>query len=218
MERTLGKDVLELKNISKTIDGKVIFKNINLIINNTDKIGFVGTNEIAITTLFDIISGKIKPDSGEIIWGTTVKYDYFPKNNDEYFDNDFDLIEWLRQYSKIPDEPYIRGFLGRMLFSGEEALKKVKVLSGGEKVRCMLSKLMLSESNVLIMDDPTNHLDIESITSLNKGMKEYKGVILFSSHDHELLSTTANRIIEFLEDGKYIDKMMSYDDYLERDK
>ena len=215
VERPLGKDVLELKGISKTIDGEVVLKNMNLTINTNDKVGFVGTNELAITTLFKIITGEIKPDSGEIKWGTTVKYDYFPKNHDKYFVNDYDLIDWLRQYSKQQEEPFIRGFLGRMLFSGDEALKKVKVLSGGEKVRCMMSKLMLSGANVLIMDDPTNHLDIESITSLNKGMENFKGALLFSSHDHELLSTVANRIIEFKSDGKYIDKMMNYDEYLE---
>lgn len=215
VERPLGKDVLELKGISKTIDGEVVLKNMNLTINTNDKVGFVGTNELAITTLFKIITGELEPDSGEVKWGTTVKYDYFPKNHDKFFDNNYDLIDWLRQYSKEQEEPFIRGFLGRMLFSGDEALKKVKVLSGGEKVRCMMSKLMLSRANVLVMDDPTNHLDIESITSLNKGMENFKGALLFSSHDHELLSTVANRIIEFKEDGKYIDKMMNYDEYLE---
>ena len=215
VERPLGKDVLELKGISKTIDGEVVLKNMNLTINTNDKVGFVGTNELAITTLFKIITGELEPDSGEVKWGTTVKYDYFPKNHDKFFDNNYDLIDWLRQYSKEQEEPFIRGFLGRMLFSGDEALKKVKVLSGGEKVRCMMSKLMLSGANVLVMDDPTNHLDIESITSLNKGMENFKGALLFSSHDHELLSTVANRIIEFKEDGKYVDKMMNYDEYLE---
>ncbi len=215
IERPLGKDVLELKGISKTIDGEVVLKNMNLTINNSDKVGFVGTNELAITTLFKIITGELEPDEGYIKWGTTVKYDYFPKNHSSYFDCDLNLVDWLRQYSSNQEEPFIRGFLGRMLFSGEEALKNVNVLSGGEKVRCMLSKLMLSLANVLILDDPTNHLDIESITSLNKGMKEYKGALLFSSHDHELLSTVANRIIEFKEDGKYIDKQMTYDEYLE---
>ena len=215
VERPLGKDVLELKGISKTIDGEVVLKNMNLTINTNDKVGFVGINELAITTLFKIITGELEPDSGEVKWGTTVKYDYFPKNHDKFFDNNYDLIDWLRQYSKEQEEPFIRGFLGRMLFSGDEALKKVKVLSGGEKVRCMMSKLMLSGANVLVMDDPTNHLDIESITSLNKGMENFKGALLFSSHDHELLSTVANRIIEFKEDGKYIDKMMNYDEYLE---
>ena len=218
VERTLGKDVLELKNVSKSIDGEVVLKNMNLTINTNDKVAFVGTNELAITTFFELITGNIKPDNGEIKWGTTVKYDYFPKNHSEYFDNNLDLIDWLRQFSKEQEEPFIRGFLGRMLFSGEEALKKVNVLSGGEKVRCMLSKLMLSKANVLLLDDPTNHLDIESITSLNKAMSNYKGALLFSSHDHELLSTVANRIIEFKEDGKYVDKMMSYDDYIQVNK
>ena len=215
VDRSLGKDVIELKNISKTIDGEVVLKNMNLTINTNDKVGFVGTNELAITTLFQIITGEMKPDSGEVKWGVTTSFDYFPKNHDKYFENDMDLIDFLRQYSKDQKESFIRGFLGRMIFSGDEVYKKVKVLSGGEKVRCMLSKMMLSNANVLIFDDPTNHLDIESITSLNKGMKEFSGSILFSSHDHELLSTVANRIIEFKEDGKYVDKQMNYDDYLE---
>ena len=215
VDRSLGKDVIELKNISKTIDGEVVLKNMNLTINTNDKVGFVGTNELSITTLFQIITGEMKPDSGEVKWGVTTSFDYFPKNHDKYFENDMDLIDFLRQYSKDQKESFIRGFLGRMIFSGDEVYKKVKVLSGGEKVRCMLSKMMLSNANVLIFDDPTNHLDIESITSLNKGMKEFSGSILFSSHDHELLSTVANRIIEFKEDGKYVDKQMNYDDYLE---
>lgn len=215
VERTLGKDVVELKNISKTIDGEVVLKNMNLTINTNDKVGFVGTNELAITTLFQIITGEIEPDQGEVKWGVTTKFDYFPKNHDKYFEDDIDLMDFLRRYSKDQKESFIRGFLGRMLFSGDEVFKKVKVLSGGEKVRCMLSKMMLSNANVLIFDDPTNHLDIESITSLNKGMEEFRGAILFSSHDHELLSTVSNRIIEFKEDGKYIDKQMNYDDYLE---
>ena len=215
VERDLGKDVLELKNISKKIDGIDVLKNMNLTINTNDKVAFIG-NELSITTLFEIISGKIKPDSGEVIWGTTVKFDYFEKNHDKYFDSDKDLVDFLREYSKIKEEPYLRGFLGRMLFSQDEALKKLKVLSGGEKVRCMFSKMMLSNANVLIFDDPTNHLDIESITSLNKALERFKGSILFSSNDHELLSTVANRIIEFKEDGKYIDKLMTYDEYIER--
>ena len=215
IDRPLGMEVIELKNIFKTIDGVDVLKNLNLRINKEDKIGFVGNNELAITTLFEIINGNLVPDSGTISFGQTVTYDYFPKNHDKYFNNDLDLIGFLRQYSKDDDETFIRGFLGRMLFSGEEAKKKVKVLSGGEKVRCMISKLMLSGANLLILDDPTNHLDIESITSLNKGMKEFKGALLFSSHDHELLSTVTNRIIEFVEDGKYIDKQMNYDEYLE---
>ena len=217
IERTLGKDVLELKGITKVVDGQTVLKNMNLVINTNDKVAFIG-NELSITTLFNIISGKDKPDSGEVIWGTTVKYDYFPKNIDEYFKNDLDLVEFLRQYSKNQEEPYLRGFLGRMLFSQDEALKKVKVLSGGEKVRCMISKLMLSGANVLILDDPTNHLDIEAITSLNKAMENYNGSILFSSNDHQLLSSVSNRIIDFKEEGKYIDKLMSYDEYIEANK
>ena len=157
----------------------------------------------------------MEPDEGELIWGTTITKSYFPKDNNYLFDVDENLTECLRKYSKDPDETYVRGFLGRMLFSGDESLKQARVISGGEKVRCMMSKLMLSGANVLVMDDPTNHLDIESITSLNKGMENFKGALLFSSHDHELLSTVANRIIEFKEDGKYVDKMMNYDEYLE---
>lgn len=217
IERPLGKEVLELKGITKVVDGQTVLKNMNLVINTNDKVAFIG-DELSITTLFNIISGNEKPDSGEVIWGTTVKYDYFPKNIDEYFKNDLDLVEFLRQYSKNQEEPYLRGFLGRMLFSQDEALKKVKVLSGGEKVRCMISKLMLSGANVLILDDPTNHLDIEAITSLNKAMENYNGSILFSSNDHQLLSTISNRIIDFKEEGKYIDKLMSYDEYIEANK
>ena len=217
IERDLGKDVLELKNISKKVDGKDVLKNMNLTINTNDKVAFIG-DETSITTLFNIISKKEEPDSGEVIWGTTVKYDYFEKNHDKYFDNDKNLVEFLRDYSQNKEEPYLRGFLGRMLFSQDEALKKVKVLSGGEKVRCMFSKMMLSYANVLILDDPTNHLDIESITSLNKAMKNFKGSILFSSNDHELLSTVANRIIDFKENGKYVDKLMTYDEYIQGDK
>ena len=216
MERQIGKEVLELKGISKKIDGKDVLKNLNLTINNTDKIAFVGKNELAKTTLFEIITGRLKPDSGTIKWGATTSFSYFPKNNEEYFKEDVNLVEFLRPYSKEKEDAYIRGFLGRMLFSGEESLKKVSVLSGGEKVRLMFSRMMLKEANVIILDEPTNHLDIESITSLNKGMKNFKGVSLFSSYDYELVNSVANRIIEFTEDGKYIDKMMRYDEYLDK--
>ena len=216
VDRPIGKDVLEIKNLSKTIDGEVIFKNLNLTINNTDKVAFVGKNELAKTTLFDLITGKIEPDEGEIKWGTTVTYSYFPKNHEEYFKDKVNLVEFLRPYSKEQEESYLRGFLGRMLFSGEEALKNVDVLSGGEKVRLMFSRMMLKKANVIILDEPTNHLDIESITSLNKGMNEFKGVSLFSSYDYELIQSVANRIIEFKEDGKYIDKTCTYDEYLNR--
>lgn len=212
-EKSLGKDVLTIKNLCISIDGVKIINNLNLTINNYDKIAFIG-NEIIITTLFEVLSGNIKPDSGEIKWGSSVKFDYFPKNHNSYFDSNKSIIDWLMEYSSIPEEQYVRGFLGRMLFSGEEALKKVSVLSGGEKVRCMLSKMMLSGANVLIFDQPTNHLDVETITSLNNSLISFKGVLLFSTHDHELMQTTANRIIEFKNDGKYIDKMTTYEEYL----
>ncbi len=217
IDRELGKNVLELKNISKTIDGEVVLKNLNLTINNGDKVAFVGKNELAKTTLFNIITGKEKPDSGEVVWGVTASYSYFPKDHAEFFNEDTDLVEFLRPYSKEKEDSYLRGFLGRMLFSGEEALKKVSVLSGGEKVRLMFSRMMLKCANVIILDEPTNHLDIESITSLNKGMKAFKGVVLFSSYDYELINSVANRIIEFKDDGKYIDKMTTYDEYLGRE-
>ncbi len=215
IDRDLGRDVLELKGISKTIDGEVVLKNLNLTVNNGDRIAFVGKNELAKTTLFKIITGELEPDSGTVKWGTTVSYSYFPKDHDEYFKKDVNLVDFLRPYSKEQEESYLRGFLGRMLFSGEEALKKVNVSSGGEKVRLMFSKMMLKKANVIILDEPTNHLDIESITSLNKAMQNFKGVSLFSSYDYELIQSVANRIIEFKEDGKYIDKMTTYDEYLE---
>lgn len=214
VDKDLGKNVLELKGVSKTIDGQVVLKNLNLTINNTDKVAFVGKNELAKTTLFKIITGEIKPDSGTVTWGTTASYSYFPKENDEYFKEDVNLVDFLRPYSKEQEEAYLRGFLGRMLFSGEEALKKVGVLSGGEKVRLMFSRMMLKKANVIILDEPTNHLDIETITSLNKAMKNFKGVCLFSSYDYELVQSVANRIIEFKDDGKYVDKVVTYDEYL----
>ncbi len=214
-DRPLGKEVITLKQISKSIDGKEIIHNLNLTVENTDKIAFVGQNELAKTTLFKILTGELTPDSGTIKIGNTVSISYFPKNHDNYFNNDKTLVDWLRDYSSDKTETFLRGFLGRMLFSGEEALKKVNVLSGGEKVRLMFSKTMLNKANVLIMDEPTNHLDIESITALNNGMKEFPYTILFSSYDHELLNTVSNRIIEFTIDGKIIDKKMNYDEYIE---
>ncbi len=214
IERPVGKEVLELKGISKKIDGVDVLKNLNLTINNTDKVAFVGKNELAKTTLFKIIAGELEPDSGTVKWGTTISYSYFPKDHEEYFKEDVNLVDFLRPYSKEQEEAYLRGFLGRMLFSGEEALKKVSVLSGGEKVRLMFSRMMLKKSNVIILDEPTNHLDVESITSLNKGMNLFNGVALFSSYDYELVNSVANRIIEFKEDGKYIDKTCTYDEYL----
>ena len=213
-EREPGKEVLEVKNISKTIDGEKILDNVSFTVKREDKIAFLADNENAKTVLFQIIAGEIEPDEGEIKWGTTITPSYFPKDNNYLFNVDMTIVDWLRQYSKDPDETYVRSFLGRMLFSGEEALKKVEVLSGGEKVRCVLSKIMLSEPNFLIFDEPTNHLDMESITSLNEGMCKFKGVILFTSHDHQLTQTVANRIIDLRKD-KLIDREVTYNEYLE---
>ncbi|MDD4027782.1 MAG: ATP-binding cassette domain-containing protein [Bacilli bacterium] len=215
-DKKLGKEVLTLKNVNLCIDGKEILKNFNFNVNNTDKIAFVGTNELTITTLFRVIAGDIKPDSGDIIWGSSALYSYFPKNHEKYFQSDNNLVTWLQEFSKNKEEQFVRGFLGRMLFSGEESLKKINVLSGGEKVRCMLSKMMLSGANVLILDEPTNHLDIETITSLNEGLKEFGGAILLRTNDHEVIDTTANRIVEFVDDCKYVDKMVTYSEYIEK--
>ena len=213
-DREAGKEILQVKNISKTIEGEKILNNISFTVKPNDKIAFLADNENAKTVLFQIISGEMEPDEGELIWGTTISNSYFPKDNNYLFNEDMILVDWLRQYSKDPDETYVRGFLGRMLFSGEEALKKVTVLSGGEKVRCVLSKMMLSGANFLIFDEPTNHLDMESITSVNEGMNRFKGNILFTSHDHQLMQTVANRIIDIKEDGKIIDKEVTYNEYL----
>ncbi|KEI91979.1 ABC-F family ATP-binding cassette domain-containing protein [Clostridium botulinum] len=213
-EREVGNDILRVEGLTKTIDGTKVLDNISFIIDKDDKIAFVG-DELSITTLFKIISGELKPDSGEYKWGITITNAYFPKDNSEYFnDVDLNLVDWLRQYSEEKSESYLRGFLGRMLFSGEEALKEVKVLSGGEKVRCMLSKMMLNNANVIILDQPTNHLDLESITALNNGLMDYKSNILFTSHDHQFIQTIANRIIEVSE-AKFVDKKVTYDEYLE---
>ncbi len=213
-DREPGKEILTLKNVSKSIDGQKILNNISFTVKSNDKIAFLADNENAKTLLFQIIAGEVKPDEGEIIWGTTITNTYFPKDNNYLFNEDINLVEWLRGYSKDPDETYVRGFLGRMLFSGEEALKKVNVLSGGEKVRCVLSKMMLSGANFLIFDEPTNHLDMESITALNEGMSRFKGNIIFTSHDHQLTQTVANRIIDIKED-KIIDREITYNEYLE---
>ncbi|CBZ03579.1 TPA: ATP-binding cassette domain-containing protein [Clostridium botulinum] len=213
-EREVGNDILRVEGLTKTIDGTKVLDNVNFIIGKDDKIAFVG-DELSITTLFKIISGELKPDSGEYKWGITITNAYFPKDNSEYFnDVDLNLVDWLRQYSEEKSESYLRGFLGRMLFSGEEALKEVKVLSGGEKVRCMLSKMMLNNANVIILDQPTNHLDLESITALNNGLMDYKSNILFTSHDHQFIQTIANRIIE-VSPTKFVDKKVTYDEYLE---
>ncbi len=213
-DREPGKEILEIKNISKTLNGEKILDNVSFTVKKDDKIAILSDNELAKTVLFQIIAGEIEPDNGEVIWGTTITKDYFPKDNNYLFDNDMILVDWLRQYSKDPDETYVRSFLGRMLFSGEEALKKVNVLSGGEKVRCVLSKLMLSGANFLIFDEPTNHLDMESITALNEGMTKFKGNLIFTSHDHQLTQTVANKIID-LNDSKVVIRECSYDNYLE---
>ena len=216
-DKLLGKDVLTTKNLCVSVDGVKLINNLNLTINNFDKIAFIG-NEIIITTLFQVLNGEIKPDSGEIKYGSSVINSYFPKNHDSYFNSNKNLVEWLKDYSKNDDNEFVRGFLGRMLFSGEEVLKKVNVLSGGEKVRCMLSKMMLSGANLLMLDQPTDHLDVETITSLNEALINFKGAILFSTHDHEFIETTANRIIDFKDDGKYVDKMTTYEEYLRLNK
>ncbi len=212
-DREPGKDILTVSNISKTIDGEKILDNVSFTVKSDDKILILSDNELAKTALFQIIAGEILPDSGSISFGTTITKDYFPKDNNYLFNNEIPLVDWLRAYSKDPDETYVRGFLGRMLFSGEEALKKVNVLSGGEKVRCVLSKLMLSGANLLVFDEPTNHLDMESITALNEGMKKFKGNLIFTSHDHELCQTVANRVIDIKKD-KVIDKEGTYNQYL----
>lgn len=212
-DREPGKDILTVKNISKTVDGEKVLDNVSFTVKSDDKILLLADNEIAKTTLFQIIAGEILPDSGEVIFGTTISKDYFPKDNSYLFNMDMKLVDWLRGYSKDPDETYVRGFLGRMLFSGEEALKDVSVLSGGEKVRCVLSKLMLSGANLLIFDEPTNHLDMESITALNEGMKKFKGNLIFTTHDHELAQTVSNRVIDIKTD-KIVDKEGTYNQYL----
>ena len=215
-EREVGNDILIVEGLSKTIDGVKILDNVSFRVNKDDKIALVGANEIAITTLFKIINGEMEPDSGSYKWGITISTAYFPKDNSEFFnDCNLSLVDWLRQFSEEKSESYIRGFLGRMLFSGEEALKEASVLSGGEKVRCMLSRMMLSNANVLMLDQPTNHLDLESITAVNNGLKDYKSVILFASHDHEFIETIANRIFDIKDDGTLIDRTMSYDEYLD---
>ncbi len=211
--RECGKNILEIKDLSKTIEGQVVLDHLNLVVNNGDKIAFVGPNHYAKTVLFEIIAGRMEPDSGEYLWGVTTSQGYFPKNNDYLFEEDLNITEWLSQFVDDADETYIRSFLGRMLFSGDEALKSCKVLSGGEKVRCVLSKLMLEGANCLIFDEPTSHLDLEAIQSLNNGLIDFKGVVLFNSHDHQFVDSIANRIIEFTPSG-VIDRYMKFDDYI----
>lgn len=213
-----GKQILKVEKLSKTIDGKKVLDNVSFIIEKGDKVAFVGTNNIAKTTLFKILMGEEKYDKGIIEWGTTITKSYYPQDNTSYFKGNDSIVKWIGQYYNIDDETVLRGFLGRMLFSGEEVFKTVDVLSGGEKARCMLSKIMLEANNFLILDEPTNHLDLESITSLNNGLIKYNGEMLFASHDHQFIETIANRIIEFDEDGKITDKKCTYDEYLEYKK
>ena len=216
--REIGNEVLSVEGLTKTIDGVKVLDNVSFILGHDDKVAFVGSNEFAKTTLFRILAGGLEPDEGTYKWGVTTSQSYFPKDNTKEFDNDDTIVDWLTQYSEIKDATYVRGFLGRMLFAGEDGVKKVRVLSGGEKVRCMLSKLMISGANVLLLDEPTDHLDMESITALNNGLIKFPGVLLFSSRDHQIVQTTANRIIEILPNGSIIDKITTYDEYLESDE
>ena len=216
--REIGNEVLSVEGLTKTIDGVKVLDNVSFILGHDDKVAFVGSNEFAKTTLFRILAGELEPDEGTYKCGVTTSQSYFPKDNTKEFDNDDTIVDWLTQYSEIKDATYVRGFLGRMLFAGEDGVKKVRVLSGGEKVRCMLSKLMISGANVLLLDEPTDHLDMESITALNNGLIKFPGVLLFSSRDHQIVQTTANRIIEILPNGSIIDKITTYDEYLESDE
>jgi len=217
-DREIGNEVLAVENLSKTINGEKVLDNISFVMGHDDKIAFVGSNEIAKTTLFQILTGEMEPDEGSYKWGVTTSQAYFPKDNTAEFDNDMTIADWLTGYSPVKDATYVRGFLGRMLFAGEDGVKKVKVLSGGEKVRCLLSKMMISGANCLVLDEPTNHLDMESITALNNGLIKFPGVALFSCHDHQFVQTTANRIIEILPNGSIIDKITTYDEYLASDE
>lgn len=217
-DREIGNEVLTVENLSKTINGVKVLDNISFILGREDKVAFVGGNELAKTTLFQILMGEIEPDEGSYKWGVTTSQAYFPKDSTKEFDNDYTIADWLMGYSPVDDITYVRGFLGRMLFAGEDGVKKVRVLSGGEKVRCLLSKMMISGANCLVLDEPTNHLDMESITALNNGLIKFPGVALFSCHDHQFVETTANRIMEILPDGSMIDKITTYDEYLASDE
>lgn len=220
MDREAGRDLLTVDGLSKTVNGEKLLNNISFTLNHDDKIAIIGENEIAITALMQILAGEDEPDEGTVKWGVSTSRSYFPKDNSKYFDGcELNLVDWLRQYSaagfETQNESYIRGFLGRMLFSGDDVFKQVNVLSGGEKVRCMLSRMMLYGSNVLILDQPTNHLDLESITAVNNGLKAFKGNVIFASHDHEFVNTVANRIIDIREDGTIVDRMCTFDEYIE---
>lgn len=216
--REIGNEVLMVENLSKTIDGVKVLDDITFTLGHDDKVAFVGNNELAKTTFFQILAGEMEPDEGTFKWGVTTSQAYFPKDSTKEFDNDLTIVDWLTQFSEIKDATYVRGFLGRMLFAGDDGVKKLKVLSGGERVRCLLSKMMISGANVLLLNEPTDHLDMESITALNNGMIKFPGVLLFSSRDHQIVQTTANRIMEFLPNGKMIDKITTYDEYLESDE
>ena len=215
--RDIGNEVLTVENLTKTVEGVKVLDHISFTLNRTDKVALVGPNERAKTTLFRILAGEIEPDEGSYKWGLTTSQSYFPKDNTKIFAGEETIVEWLTQFSEIKDATYVRGFLGRMLFAGEDGVKKVNVLSGGEKVRVMLSKLMISAANVLLLDEPTDHLDMESITALNNGLIKFPGVLIFSSRDHQIVETTANRIMEII-NGKLVDKITTYDAYLESDE
>jgi ATPase subunit of ABC transporter with duplicated ATPase domains len=215
--REAGDQILEVEKLSKSLNGEVLFKNLNFKVNRGDKIAFIGKNSLAITALFQILSGEEKPDSGTFTYGQTITKGYLPNENAHFFNTKDSLVDWLRQYSDDKDEQFVRGFLGKMLFSGEEVMKSAAVLSGGEKMRCMFSRIMLAQANLIILDEPTNHLDLESITALNNGLSDFKGTIFFTSHDHTLTQTIANRVIEIGPKGM-TDKLMSYDDYLADEK
>ena len=217
-DREIGNEVLTVENLSKTINGEKVLDNISFILGREDKVAFVGGNELAKTTLFKILMGELEPDEGSYKWGVTTSQAYFPKDPTNEFNNDYTIADWLMGYSPVDDITYVRGFLGRMLFAGEDGVKKVKVLSGGEKVRCLLSKMMISGANCLILDEPTNHLDMESITALNNGLIKFPGMAMFACHDHQFVETTANRIMEILPDGSLIDKITTYDEYLAKDE
>ena len=217
-DREIGNEVLTVENLSKTINGEKVLDNISFILGREDKVAFVGGNELAKTTLFQILMGEMEPDEGSYKWGVTTSQAYFPKDPTNEFNNDYTIADWLMSYSPVDDITYVRGFLGRMLFAGEDGVKKVKVLSGGEKVRCLLSKMMISGANCLVLDEPTNHLDMESITALNNGLIKFSGVALFACHDHQFVETTANRIMEILPNGTLVDKITTYDEYLASDE
>lgn len=217
-DREIGNEVLTVENITKTVNGEKVLDHVSFILNHDDKVAFVGGNELAKTTLFKILMGEMEPDEGSFKWGVTTSQAYFPKDSTEEFNNDLTIADWLMGYSPVDDITYVRGFLGRMLFAGEDGVKKVKILSGGEKVRCLLSKMMISGANCLVLDEPTNHLDMESITALNNGLIKFGGVVLFACHDHQFVQTTANRIMEILPNGTLIDKITTYDEYLASDE